>query len=188
MKLWNAKNGSLVRTFESHHGRGIASIDFKPPYILSGSSDKHLRLIDMTTCQGWSTSPDFDPQAPSGNADTICETCGNITTASVIAGPSNATGLGVNANVGTMNGAGAANGMGGANGGNGANVGGGNGMTVGLNGVFVHGQAGVRYRLRAHGDLVRSVALNDDFAVSGSYDTTVKVCSFSLDLFVFDLM
>ncbi|EEB97167.1 hypothetical protein MPER_03565, partial [Moniliophthora perniciosa FA553] len=37
---------------------GIASIDFRPPFVLSGSSDKHLRLFDITTLQGWSTSPD----------------------------------------------------------------------------------------------------------------------------------
>ena len=37
----------------------IASIDFCPPVVLSGSSDKHLRLFDMTTLQGWSTSLDY---------------------------------------------------------------------------------------------------------------------------------
>ncbi|KAK7694069.1 hypothetical protein QCA50_003645 [Cerrena zonata] len=163
MKLWNAKNGSLVSTFESHHGRGIASIDFKPPYILSGSSDKHLRLIDMTTCQGWSTSPDFDPQTSSGNADTICETCGNVTSAATIAGPSNANGVAAAAAaVAFGTNAGAANGVAGVNGGNLGNLGGGNvnGGMGGLGGVFVHPQNGVRYRPRAHGDLVRSVALN----------------------------
>ena len=34
----------------------IASIDFKPPFILSGSSDRHLRLFDATTLKGWSTT------------------------------------------------------------------------------------------------------------------------------------
>lgn len=53
IRLWDAESGRLLRTFDNHHNRGIASIDFKPPYILSGSSDKHLRLFDMTTLQGW---------------------------------------------------------------------------------------------------------------------------------------
>ncbi|KAK2466644.1 hypothetical protein APHAL10511_000902 [Amanita phalloides] len=56
VKLWDADTGKLLRSFDDHHSRGIASIDFKPPYILSGSSDKHLRLFDMTTLQGWSTT------------------------------------------------------------------------------------------------------------------------------------
>ena len=34
----------------------IASIDFKPPFILTGSSDRQLRLFDMTTLKGWSTT------------------------------------------------------------------------------------------------------------------------------------
>lgn len=130
MKLWNATNGTLIRTFDSHHGRGIASIDFKPPYILSGSSDKHLRLLDTNSLQGWSTSPDFDPQT--GNvSEGVCETCGNATNAATTA----------------------------------AN----------------------RNRLRAHGDLVRSVALNADFAVSGSYDTTVKIWDRKTGALVADL-
>ncbi|KAI0784404.1 WD40-repeat-containing domain protein [Abortiporus biennis] len=124
MRLWDAETGALLRTFENYHGRGIASIDFKPPYVLSGSSDKHLRLLDIVTSQGWSTSPEFDtPPSPSeAIAGNVCESCGN--------------------------------------------------PTVGPNTV-----AGLRTprRLRAHEDLVRSVALNADFVVSGSYDYTVKV-------------
>ncbi len=33
-----------------------------------------------------------------------------------------------------------------------------------------------------HGDLVRSVALGDDFVMSGSYDLTIKVSAFSTSL------
>ena len=107
----------------------------------------------MNTCQGWSTSPDFDPQT--GNTETICETCGNITTAAApaaIAGPSNITATNVRASVGSVNGN--------------------NGNNPPATGPRA---SGPRFRLRAHNDLVRSVALNADFAVSGSYDTTVKV-------------
>jgi F-box and WD-40 domain protein 1/11 len=32
-----------------------------------------------------------------------------------------------------------------------------------------------------HGDLVRSVALGEDFVVSGSYDLSIKVCFFAND-------
>lgn len=45
----------------------IASIDFCPPVVLSGSSDKHLRLFDMTTLQGWSTSLDYKAVASTSN-------------------------------------------------------------------------------------------------------------------------
>ena len=33
------------------------------PYVVSGSSDKHLRLFDITTFQGWSTSPEYEGDA-----------------------------------------------------------------------------------------------------------------------------
>ena len=31
--------------------------------MLSGSSDKHIRLFNLESTIGWSTSPEFDPQA-----------------------------------------------------------------------------------------------------------------------------
>ncbi|KAL1748490.1 WD40-repeat-containing domain protein [Schizophyllum fasciatum] len=55
VRLWDAESGQLLRTFENHHHRGIASIDFRLPYVLSGSSDKHLRLFDILNASGWST-------------------------------------------------------------------------------------------------------------------------------------
>ncbi|EED80820.1 predicted protein [Postia placenta Mad-698-R] len=78
IRLWDAETGTLLRTFENHHGRGIAAIDFRPPVILSGSSDKHLRLLDITTSKGWSTAPDFIRTLDTAN-ETVCETCGNTT-------------------------------------------------------------------------------------------------------------
>ncbi|KAG2019834.1 F-box/WD repeat-containing protein 11 [Coprinopsis cinerea AmutBmut pab1-1] len=60
IRLWDAKTGKLLRTFDNHHSRGIASIDFMPPIITSGSSDMHLRVFDISTLQGWSTSPEYD--------------------------------------------------------------------------------------------------------------------------------
>ena len=39
-----------------------------------------------------------------------------------------------------------------------------------------------RMAKKAHGGLVRTVALGDQFVVSGSYDQTVKVCTYSIVL------
>jgi len=63
LRLWDANTGALLRTFENHHSRGIASIDLDFPIVLSGSSDKHIRLFNLETTIGWSTSSEFDPQA-----------------------------------------------------------------------------------------------------------------------------
>ncbi|GLB34665.1 putative A Receptor for Ubiquitination Targets [Lyophyllum shimeji] len=74
IKLWDAKTGKLLRTFDNHHSRGIASIDFRPPHILTGSSDKHLRLVNMNNLQqGWSTSPEYryDSHAPPPDVDPL---------------------------------------------------------------------------------------------------------------------
>ncbi|KAH8099641.1 WD40 repeat-like protein [Cristinia sonorae] len=133
MRLWDAEKGTLLHTFVDHHGRGIASIDFKPPYVLSGSSDKHLRLLDITTSQGWCTSPDLDTsrRAPALAAGGVCETCGSTIAPPPPQLPST--------------------------------------------------------RRKAHQDLVRSVSLNSDFVVSGSYDFTVKVWDRQTGALVADL-
>ncbi|KAH6894967.1 F-box/WD repeat-containing protein 11 [Coprinopsis sp. MPI-PUGE-AT-0042] len=88
VRLWDAKTGKCLQTFDNHHSRGIAAIHFQFPTMLSGSSDKHLRLIDITTTQGWSTSPElqrasrppttvtpFSP--PSSQPPSFCQACGN---------------------------------------------------------------------------------------------------------------
>ncbi|KAF8163638.1 F-box/WD repeat-containing protein 11 [Crassisporium funariophilum] len=138
VRLWDAESGKLLRTFDNHHSRGIASIDFYPPVVLSGSSDKHLRLFDMTTLQGWCTSPDYEGVAPtanaplpfpilasgSNNAGLVCQTCGSNSIES-LSGPRAAA-----------------------------------------------DRSGARC---VHGDLVRSVALGEDFVLSGSYDLSIKV-------------
>ncbi|KAI0658826.1 WD40 repeat-like protein [Cubamyces menziesii] len=82
LRLWDAETGALLRTFENHHRRGIASVDFRHPFVLSGSSDKHIRLLDVTTLQGWSTSPSADKQPPvvaEMGRGIVCEACGNST-------------------------------------------------------------------------------------------------------------
>ncbi|OSD08312.1 WD40 repeat-like protein [Trametes coccinea BRFM310] len=80
LRLWDAETGALLRTFENHHRRGIASVDFRYPYVLSGSSDKHIRLLDVSNLQGWYTSPSADKQPPvvaELGRGVICEACGN---------------------------------------------------------------------------------------------------------------
>ncbi|KAI0780393.1 WD40 repeat-like protein [Trametes elegans] len=80
LRLWDADTGALLRTFENHHRRGIASVDYRHPYVLSGSSDKHIRLVDVSTLQGWSTSPSADKPPPvvaDLGRGVVCEACGN---------------------------------------------------------------------------------------------------------------
>ncbi|KAG6854577.1 hypothetical protein C0991_004913 [Blastosporella zonata] len=107
-----------------------ANTDFQHPYILTGSSDKHLRLVNVLRLnEGWSTSLDYlyNPSELASSADTLnisagsrpmCQCCGSENIRIV---PSNIQGPCV------------------------------------------------------HADLVRSVALGEDFVVSGSYDLSIKV-------------
>ncbi|KAG6820850.1 hypothetical protein H0H93_010677 [Arthromyces matolae] len=130
IKLWDANTGALLRTFEVHHNRGIASIDFQYPHILTGSSDKHLRLHNMSNSkQGWSTSSEYHYDPPESTpalmtstsppgSHLMCQCCGS--------------------------------------------------ENVHLVPNAVQGPC-------MHTDLVRSVALGDDFVVSGSYDLSIKI-------------
>ncbi|KAG8686326.1 hypothetical protein FRC11_009118, partial [Ceratobasidium sp. 423] len=142
VRIWDTVTGKIVASLEGWHSRGIASIDFHPPYIVSGSSDKHIRVFNLQTREGWSTccdsthtmrpelpdnlpasltsGPDFDPPAapphaplPLAASSQVCQSCNGLGT---VAKP-----------------------------------------RVG------------------HKDLVRTVAMNHDFVVSGSYDETIKV-------------
>lgn len=124
--------------------RRIASIDFSGSIILSGSSDNHIRLFDMATSQGWSTSPDYDVVLPATSAPhhhhmaaggsvvghpvsgLVCQSCGSNSITSL------------------------------------ANV---EGVGGGLNGAA----------RSVHTDLVRTVALGEEFVLSGSYDLSIKV-------------
>ena len=143
----------------------IASIDFRPPYILTGSSDNHIRLIDINTGKGWSTSEELDVKSSPNGLSTpeadlelvtcvdeeymspstsgVCKTCGH----GVVLGTS-AQGI-------------------------------------------IPGQAGIlrlkRYS-NAHTGLVRSVCMNEEWVVSGSYDSVVKIWNRKTGAFIGDLM
>lgn len=164
IRIWNAETGQLVRVFENHHNRGIASIDFRPPYILTGSSDMHIRFIDISTGKGWSTSEELDamsspngPSTPEADLEVVtyvdeeymspstsgvCKTCGH----GVVLG-SRAHGI-------------------------------------------IPGQAGMlrlkRYS-NAHAGLVRSVCMNEEWVVSGSYDSIVKIWNRKTGAFICNL-
>lgn len=123
----------------------IASIDFTPPLVVSGSSDKHLRLFDVTNSNGWCTSPDFDNNptpflnsismpggaGANGGPTVICHACGHMTSS---VGPG---GIGHAGGSGPL--------------------------------------AGADRTRCVHADLVRTVALGDEFVLSGSYDLSIKV-------------
>ncbi|KAJ7193841.1 hypothetical protein GGX14DRAFT_587821 [Mycena pura] len=58
---------SSARSKATSRAGAIASIDFMAPYVVSGSSDKHLRLFDITTFQLGCAK--LQKQFPSGSAD-----------------------------------------------------------------------------------------------------------------------
>ncbi|KAF8592956.1 WD40 repeat-like protein, partial [Ceratobasidium sp. AG-I] len=115
IRIWDTVTGNIVASLEGWHSRGIASIDFFPPYIVSGSSDKHIRVFNLQTREGWSTCCETtrasQPELPDNLPTTLTS------------GPS-----------------------------------------------FPLGKQRV-----GHKELVRTVAMNNDFVVSGSYDETIKV-------------
>ena len=117
----------------------IASIDFCPPVVLSGSSDKHLRLFDMTTLQGWSTSQDYRADASTSNIPLpfplLSSGSNNISSTSLICQSCGSTSIASQPMSRTIE----------------------------------------NCSRCVHGDLVRSVALGQDFVLSGSYDLSIKV-------------
>ncbi|KAH7909854.1 WD40-repeat-containing domain protein [Hygrophoropsis aurantiaca] len=174
VRVWDARTGSLMSTFEDHHGRGIASIEYKPPFLLSGSSDSHLRMFDVTTSQGWSTCPEFDhpatgsPSQPVNTGTTTNTGAGG--TPSSITGPmsslhlhsSLSQSLSDPAHSGHVQSAVVCS------------------MCRAITTVSAR-------RQERHTHLVRSVALGDEFAFSGSYDLSIKVWDRNTGALVTDL-
>lgn len=155
---------NLVRISSSRIPSSIASIDFCPPYILTGSSDKHIRLIDINTGKGWSTSEELDAFSPpigpsTPEADLEIVTCVDEEYVSPsISGVCSTCGHGVVLGARTRG--------------------------------TIPGQVGMlrlkRYS-NAHTGLVRSVCMNEEWVVSGSYDSVVKVWNRKTGAFIGDL-
>lgn len=157
IRVWNANTGVLISTFEEHHARGIASIEFKPPYLLSGSSDMHLRMFDIASSQGWSTNPEFN-SIPSAAVTTSTSSQSYVQdNIAMIPGQGAAPFYLHSSLTRSMSDTPRLD----------AN-------TVVCHACGSHGLAARREQER-HTHLVRSVALGEEFAISGSYDLTIKV-------------
>ena len=131
----------------------IASIDFSPPAVVSASSDKHVRFLDMSTLQGWSTIPkdetptanshilpfSFPPSLGQTLTTNIASVCNfdstHDKTASLVCQDCGSSRI--ENRISQLN-----------------------------------RQAPMNC---AHHDLVRTVALRQDFVLSGSYDSSIKV-------------
>lgn len=161
MAMWDADTGQLIRSFENHHSRGIASIDLKPPYLLSGSSDKHIRLIDLSTGNGWSTNADFDMPLANDPYSAILEADEDedfVTSAAAGVCDSCGTEVSSSASLDRLGGAGSR-----------ARV------------------TSLKRYSSAHSDLVRSVVMGNKWVASGSYDSSVKIWNRKTGAFVAEL-
>jgi WD40 repeat protein len=124
----------------------------------------HIRLIDINTGKGWSTSEEFDTVtspdgSPTPEADLELVTCVDEEYMSPsISGVCKTCGHGV---------------------------------VLGANAPgIIPGQAGMlrlKRCLNAHTDLVRSVCMNEEWVVSGSYDSIVKIWNRKTGAFIGDL-
>ncbi|KAF8761815.1 A Receptor for Ubiquitination Targets [Rhizoctonia solani] len=142
VRIWDTVTGKIVASLEGWHSRGIASIDFHPPYIVSGSSDKHIRVFNLQTREGWSTCCDSThttrPELPENLPNSLTSSLEFETPVT----PSHPPLPLVSSSQ----------------------------LCQSCNGL------GTVAKPRAgHKDLVRTVAMNRDFVVSGSYDETIKV-------------
>jgi hypothetical protein len=135
VRLWDAESGALLHALEDHHERGIAATDVRLPFLLTGSSDEHLRLVDVRSGAGWATAPELAAAPPQPAPPT----------AHIPPAPGPAQ------------------------------------MPTLLELLTRCGACGAEKPAKApaaraaHSKLVRSVRLTDEFAVSASYDATVKV-------------
>ncbi|KAG8730002.1 hypothetical protein FRC12_020575 [Ceratobasidium sp. 428] len=141
VRIWDTITGKIVASLEGWHSRGIASIDFHPPYIVSGSSDKHVRVFNLQTREGWSTCCDTGRVALPELPDNLPV---SLTSGPSFTRPVPSRGAPLPLASGTI--------------------------CQSCNGVGTVGKQPV-----GHKDLVRTVAMNHDFVVSGSYDETIKV-------------
>ena len=137
----------------------IASIDFVPPTVLTGSSDKHVRLFDMSTLQGWATSPDCDSPTPApflfeSSSNPVSNTIGESSSSNSAYSDTNTSSVPVVAPGLVCQTCGS--------------------DRIDLASTSPLGVAMNRVR-SGHRDLVRTVVLGQEFVLSGSYDASIKV-------------
>jgi WD40 repeat protein len=141
-------------------------VELNPPYILSGSSDRHVRMFDITTKHGWSTCPEFD-NPPAGQPLNPSQTTNEPSATDVPLAPGNGASAfflhsSLSQSVQQLR--------------NVQQAPESQTRNCSACGCQVAHTGAVRGPER-HSHPVRSVALGDEFAVSGSYDCTIKVCS-----------
>ncbi|KAG9318659.1 quinon protein alcohol dehydrogenase-like superfamily [Chiua virens] len=172
VRVWDARSGALINNFEDHHARAISSVELSPPFILSGSSDRHVRMFDMRTKRGWSTCPEFDnptvgqPVNPlvmvqDGLGGEVPASASPFFLHSSLSQSVLQTRQEPQASEGEI-------------------------KICNVCGTRAPSTGAVRGPER-HSHPVRSVAIGDEFAVSGSYDCTVKVWDRTTGALVADL-
>ncbi|KAF8592955.1 WD40 repeat-like protein, partial [Ceratobasidium sp. AG-I] len=145
IRIWDTVTGNIVASLEGWHSRGIASIDFFPPYIVSGSSDKHIRVFNLQTREGWSTCCETTRASQPELPDNLPTT---LTSGPSFPRPTSSPHTLSSLNTSTTY----------------------SQVCQSCNGLGLVGKQRV-----GHKELVRTVAMNNDFVVSGSYDETIKV-------------
>jgi WD40 repeat protein len=137
VRIWDAESGALLHALEGHHERGIAATDVRLPFVLTGSSDEHLRLVDVHSGAGWATAPELAAAPPQ-----LAPPTAHVPSAPApVPAPSLLELL----------------------------------TRCGACGAEKPAKVPPRTVRAAHSKLVRSVRLTDEFAVSASYDATIKV-------------
>ncbi|KAF8323185.1 WD40 repeat-like protein [Clavulina sp. PMI_390] len=102
LRIWDADTGDLLHVYDGHHARGLASIDFAFPYVVTGSSDRQIHYFDVSTGRGWTTEAVTLPrprvggagahaagEEPEGEAPIVV----NLPTASTSTAPSTSTSI-----------------------------------------------------------------------------------------------
>ncbi|KAF8559752.1 WD40 repeat-like protein [Imleria badia] len=172
VRIWDARTGALISNFEDHHARAISSVELSPPFILSGSSDRHVRMIDTRTKRGWSTSPEFDNPTAGQPLNPLVIAQGDLGSEAPASGSSFYLHSSLSQSFQQER--------------QDSHALEGEIKTCGACGNRVASMGAVRGPER-HSHPVRSVAVGDEFAVSGSYDCTVKVWDRTTGALVVDL-
>lgn len=138
----------------------ISSVELSLPFILSGSSDRHVRMFDMRTKRGWSTCPEFDNPTAGQPLNPLVIAQEGIGGEMPASGSTFFLHSSLSQSFQQVQ--------------QDSHVSDGEIKICSVCGTRVASTGAVRGPER-HSHPVRSVAVGDEFAVSGSYDCTVKV-------------